>query len=179
MSFTVNTTVVSSDTVAYVTATYGLSSLTTQLIVLPAPLSSLTANPTSVQGGTTLRLPVTLAGVAGPYGNVIKFATSSAELQLPATETIPAGESSHTFSVPTTPVSSTSVVTITDTFWVYSQTTTLTLTPATLQDLTFNPSSVVGGQPAAGTVVLNGVAGASGDVIKLSSNSADATVPPL
>ncbi len=177
-TFPISTTSVSSDSVATITATFGYSTQTTTLTVLPAPLSSLTASPTSVQGGNNASITVTLAGVAGPYGNVIKFATSSAELQLPATETIPAGESSHTFSVPTTPVSSTSVVTITDTFWVYSQTTTLTLTPATLQDLTFNPSSVVGGQPAAGTVVLNGVAGASGDVIKLSSNSSKVTVPP-
>ncbi len=177
VSFTVNTTVVSSDTVAFFSATFGLSSLASQVIVLPAPLSSLTVNPTSILGGTNAMVTVTLAGVAGPYGNIIKFATTSPEVHLPATETIPSGMSSFTFSIPTSAVSSTSQITITDTFWVYSQTTTLTLTPALISGLTFSANPVIGGQTTTATVHLATVAGPTGDLIKITSNLGDAIVP--
>ncbi len=176
-TFTINTTAVSSDSVATFTATYGLSSTKAQLILLPAPLSSLSVSPTSLVGGTNASVTVTLANIAGPYGNVIKFASSSAEVAIPATKTVPAGTTSYTFSVPTSAVSSTSNVTITDTFWVYSQKVMLTLTPAPISSLSFTTNPVVGGQTTTAIVTLAGPAGPSGDVVKLSSNSAFATVP--
>jgi hypothetical protein len=176
-TFPITTTAVSSDSVATFTATYGLSSEKAQLILLPAPLSSITVSPTSLVGGTSTTVTVTLANIAGPYGNVIKFSTSSPEVTIPATETVPAGQTSYSFSAPTSAVSSSSVITITDTFFVYSQKTTLTLTPAPITSLSFNPTPVVGGQTTTGTVHLSGVAGPAGDVAKLSSNNADATVP--
>ncbi len=175
-TFPITTTAVSSDSVATFTATYGLTSEKAQLILLPAPLSSISVSPTSLVAGTNATVTVTLANIAGPYGNVIKFSTSSAEVTIPSTVTVPAGKSSYSFSAPTSAVSSASVITITDTFFVYSQKTTLTLTPAPLTSLSFNPNPVVGGQTTTATIQLNGKAGPGGDVVKLSSNSADATV---
>jgi len=58
-----------------------------------------------------------------------------------------------------------------------SQTATLTVNPATLLSVSVDPSTLSGGATSSGTVTLTGAAPAGGFAIKLSSNSASATVP--
>ncbi len=176
-TFNVQTSAVSSVSVMTLTATFGLSSQSCLVSVLAAPLSSVSIAPGSVVGGNNATGTLSLEAVAGPYGNVIKLASNSANAPVPATVTVPASNTSATFTIATKAVSSTNVVTVTATFWLYSQTTTFTVTPALISSLSFAPNPVVGGQTTTSTLHLSGAAGPTGDVVKLSSNSAYAAVP--
>ncbi len=177
VQFTVSTIAVSSDSVATIKATFGAIYQTATVTLLPSPVSTITFNPNSIVGGQNGSCTITLTGKAGPYGNVIKLAASTAELTVPPTVTVPAGTSSYTFNVPTVPVSSNSQTTVTSTFALDSHSTTLTLRPATLITLTLPTSPVVGGQTATGSVQLSSVAGQYGNVVKIKSSNGDATVP--
>jgi hypothetical protein len=163
--------------VATIKATFGTVYQTATVTLLPSPVKTISFASSSIVGGQNASCTITLTGKAGPYGNVIKLVSSTSELTVPATVTIPAGTSSYTFSVPTVAVSSSSQTTVTSTFALDSHSTTLTLRPATLTNLILPTSPVVGGQTATGAVQLSSVAGQYGNVVKIKSNNGDVTVP--
>ena len=142
-------------------------------------LSSLTLNPTSVNGGSASTGKVTLSGAAPSGGVVISLASSSTSAaSVPASVTVSAGNTIATFQVATRAVaSSTTVMISASEAGGTQQTASLTVTPAppagaVLTSLTLNPSSVTGGAPSTGTVTLSAPAPTGGAAVSLSSSNA-------
>jgi len=158
-----------------------------QTITLPVssvPLlpsaSSLALNPTSVTGGSqTSTATVTLSGPAPTAGAEVTLSSNNAAASVPPSVTVPAGSSSTTFKVNTSPVAVSTVTTIFASYDGVSPSASLSVTPPTVSSLTLNPSSVVGGVgTSTGTVTLSGPAPAGGAQVMLSSDNSAASVPP-
>jgi hypothetical protein len=90
---------------------------------------------------------------------------------VPASLVIPAGETSVTFHVATRSVSNPTRVTITATFGDTTRTAQMELqrVRATLSHLTLNPTSLIGGASARGTLFLTAPAPREGMVVQLES----------
>jgi len=192
--FPVATTAVSSQTAVTISASYGSGSQQSAVLtVTPATsaptLTSLTVNPTSVNGGNRSTGTVTLSSPAPAGGVVVSLSssnTSVATVPVPPSVNIPGGAASASFPVTTMTVSATTTSTITGSYAGVQQSAVLTITPQptsgpSLTSLTLNPASVTGSSSSIGTVALNGTApaGGAGVVVSLSSsNSAVAAVPP-
>jgi trimeric autotransporter adhesin len=148
--------------------------------VAPAALISLTLSPASVPGGVGPLGTVTLNGNARAGGAVVNLTSSkTAVATVPASVTIPAGQTSASFGLGTSGVTVDWTVTISAVYSGVTKTATLTVTRPVPATVTLNPTSVAGGSPSTGTVTLNGIAPSGGAVVSLTSgNTAVATVPP-
>ena len=143
---------------------------------LPA-LSSVTLNPTSVQGGTSSTGTLTLASPAPSAGATVPLSSSSASAIVPASVSVPSGATKATFTVTTTGVNAQFTSTITAGHGATAKTATLTILPPTLMGLTLNPTIVVGGTSATGTLTISGPAGPGGLPVSLSSSLSSGMVP--
>jgi len=149
-----------------------------------ATISSLSLNPTSVNGGNPSTGKVTLSGPAPSGGAVVSLSSSNTSTAtVSATLTVPAGATSATFVVNTLAATTSTPVTISASYAGMTQSASLTVTPQappgpTLTSLTLNPDSVTGGFPSTGSVELSAPAPSGGALVSLSSsNTAVATVP--
>jgi Beta-propeller repeat len=187
VNFTVNTQPVTTATTAVITAT-SVADGTARSVSLPVnpaqappPISSLTLNPASLQGGGFSMGTVTLTAAAPTGGAIVSMSSNSPAATVPSTVTVSGGATSQSFSISTQTVTTISSAVITATLGASSQQATLTITPAaavTLSALTLNPASVSGGGTSQGTVTLSGQAPSGGAVVTLSSGTTSvATVP--
>jgi hypothetical protein len=97
----------------------------------PPALSSLTLNPTSVVGGNASQGTVNLTAAAPTGGAAVGLLSSNTALAtVPASITIPAGSTSATFTVSTSPVAANSSVNITGNYASVNQSAVLALTSA-------------------------------------------------
>jgi len=178
-TFTITTTVPSSNVNALIAARIGSSALSATLTVNVPTLSSISVTPNPIVGGNTATGTVTLNGAAPSSGETVTLSSNNAAVTVPSSVTIASGASSATFSVTTIGVAAATPVTITGTLGTSTRTYSLTVNPAGYSTFTVTPSTVVGGSTTAvtGTVTLNGQAGPSGDVFTLKSNSTIAGVP--
>jgi len=176
-SFKITASVVTVATPVTITATAGTVTETATLSVNPLGLASVSAHPSSVDGGHAATGFVELNGPAGSGGVVVTLASSDPSTTVPASITIKAGHSSGTFQITTIPVSLQTPVTLTATSGAQSVTATFVVNPVTLDELELRPSRVVGGGTSTGTIRLSGPAPSGGIVINLASNSTVAAVP--
>jgi trimeric autotransporter adhesin len=179
-NFTVTTSAVSSDAAVTITGTY-LATKTAQLAVtaVPAELTFVSLNPTSVQGGTPSTGTVTLTRPAPSGGAVVTLSSSNTSAAtVPASVTVTAGATTATFTVTTNAVASIASVTISGIYRSVTKTASLTVNAAGLTSVSLSPTSVTGGASSTGTVTLTSPAPSGGAVVTLtSSNTAAATVP--
>src|SRR5713226_2498422 len=144
-------------------------------------LSSVAVNPASVTGGNPSTGTVTLSGPAPSGGAVVSLSSSDLSASVPADGvTVPAGATSATFTVTTSPVATSTSVTISASYGGGTQTATLTVSPQTLpvlSSLTLDPPNVTGGTPSTGTVTLDRPASSAGALVSLSSSNTAASVP--
>jgi uncharacterized protein DUF4082/Big-like domain-containing protein len=147
-------------------------------------LGSVSLNPASVTGGASSSGTVTLTGPAPTGGATVTLSSSNtAVAQVSAgSVTVPAGQTTTTFSVTTVAVTTSTPVTISGTYPTgTTRSATLTVTApvtVTASSVSLNPSSVTGGSSSTGTVTLSGAAPTGGAVVTLtSSNTSAATVP--
>ena len=147
-------------------------------------LSSLSMNPTSVTGGNPSTGTVTLSGAAPAGGVRVTLSSSNTTAaRVPSSVTVPAGATSATFAVSTSPVAASTAVTVSAIYGGMTKTASLNLMPApppppTLSSLTLNPSSLVGGlQFSTGTITLTRPAPTGGALVMLSSSNSAASVP--
>ena len=184
VNFTANTQPVTQTTGVVVTASSGGTTVSTTLfLVVSTAVSSVTLTPSTVTGGVSSTGRVTLQSAA-PTGNaVVSLASSNTVLAtVPFSVTVPAGQTSTTFTVNTAQVTAVSTVVISATYQNVTKSATLTLNPSgatgpTLSAVSVNPTSVVGGNSSTGTVTLTAAAPAGGAAVSLSDNSTAATVP--
>lgn len=179
-SFTLNTLVVPTFWTGTVTATYSGVTRAATLSVMPAlALQSMRLNREIVIGGETSLTgwPVLTAIPASPV--VVSLSDSSAFITVPATVTIPAGVRYKTFAVTHSAVPSVQVGTVTATYLGLSKVATVTLSPPpVLTALTITPTTIVGGNSAAGQVTLSLPAPTGGVYVGLSDNTAAIITPP-
>ncbi len=140
-------------------------------------IASLTLSSASIVGGGTLVGTLHLNKAAATGGETVSVVIEGPNATAPYAVTVPAGSSSASFVVSTTPVTVQSVVGITAAVGTSFRSASLQINPAVLTSLQLSPSSVAGGTGASGTVKLNGPAPTGGLRVTLSSSSPDATVP--
>jgi hypothetical protein len=143
----------------------------------PPRLRSLTHSPDSVIGGNSATGTVTLTTSAPSGGSVIQLSDNSTAVTVPANVTVPAGQTSATFAITTSAVTSDTSVGISATFAGETFNDAI-FVMTVLRTVDLNPSTVVGGTPSTGSVILGTPAPAGGAIVTLSSsNTTLVTVP--
>jgi hypothetical protein len=189
--FTINTQTVTSqfnlNVFAHVPAIQGNTGKSALLLITPGggPLSLkfLTVTPDALTGGSNATGTVTLSGAAPSGGAVVTLTKSFADgspgtvpITVPASVTVPAGQSTASFTIGTSSVTTTVTVTVHGAFNGSTALHHFVLFPL-LSALQFE-GTVPGGQPATGTVFLSSGAPSGGLVVSLSSlNTSRVTVP--
>ena len=175
-TFTISTVPVATNTSAIITGSVNGTNQTATLTITAATLTGISVSPNSVTGGTSSTGTVNLSGPAGTGGAKISIQSSNAAASVPGSVIVPAGSTSATFTITTTPVATASTATITGTLNGANQTATLTVNPPAIQNVVLNPTTVLGGSPSTGTVTLTGPAPSSGMTVLLQSNNGAAVV---
>jgi len=179
-----------SNTTVTITATLANSSVQGTLTETDGvAVKSISFRPSTVPGGTSTTATVTLVSAAPAGGNQVFVQPSQAiggdpdpPVQLPVTVTVPAGQTSLSFSIGTECRSANFTVPIFASSGGANVSANLTVNTSTtcgptVSNMTLNPTTVVGGNNSTGTVTLSAAAPSGGDVVSLSSNSAAASVP--
>jgi hypothetical protein len=151
----------------------------------PPEVFAIGVNPNAVTSGTPVRGTVGLAQPAPVGGATVFLSSSDAAAQVPASVTIPAGNSANSFTITTGSVINATSVSITASTSGSNTTKTawLNIGPDPNADvvlLSVSPSvsGTTGGNSIPATLFLNGNAPAGGAVVEMtSSNSAAAQVP--
>lgn len=120
----VNSTVVTS-----ITATYNGYAQSETLTLLPLVPTAVVLTPNTVVGGNAVLAKVVMNGVAGAGGRTFAVRSSSPSAQPPLTITVPAGQSSYEFAIPTSPVTQSVVTTIRVAATAGEKTATLRINP--------------------------------------------------
>jgi trimeric autotransporter adhesin len=189
--FAVGTSPVTKPTSATITGSSIEGSSATSLSLLPASggnlstISGLSIAPSPVPSGGSATGTVALASPAADGGVQVGLSSDNRAVSVPDSVTIPAGQSTETFSVSTSPASSPTTATITaSSANAVSATLAVSGAPSdtggtlgSISSLSISPSSVSGGQGATGTVTLASPAATGGVPVSLSSSNAAVTVP--
>jgi len=146
-------------------------------IAAPPSLTSVAVSPTSVVGGSPSTGTVTLNAAAATGGTTVTLTDNNAAASEATSLTVPAGATTATFPIATTPVGASVSVTVSGTLGTVTKTATLTVNPPALSTVSVSPTSVKGGTSSTGTVTLTGAAPAAGTVVTLTDNNAAASEP--
>ena len=183
-NFTITTPTVASTATTNISATYG-ATMYRALAVTPtgatSNLVSVVLLPPVVTSTNSATGIVTLGAAAPAGGAVVTLSSSNTgAATVPATVTIPATQTSTTFTVNTSSVASDTNVTISGTYGATIN-TVLTLKPTSfpaLISLAISPTVVPGGISTTGTATLTAPAPFGGCVINLSSTLPLVASPP-
>jgi len=176
-TFSVATTDVDSQVVAFVSATLGTSTQKAALTINPVSLTSVGLSPATTVGGYPVAGTVTLSGPAPKGGVKVQLESSDSTVGVPSSVTVQEGQSSATFAVSSKRLAAPLTVTITATLGFVSTTASVVLSPMGPASISLDPASVKATGKATGTITLTGPAPAGGLVIDLSSNNRAANVP--
>jgi len=168
--------VVSNQTALLTAALNGGSQTFTLTANAPAQLTSVSCAPATLGSNASSTCTVTLNQVATSAA-VVSLASNNGVLSVPASVSVPVGQSSATFAAASGTVSSSQSATVTATLNGQSQSAVISLAPAVqLSSLTCSPSTVSGPGISACTITLTSAA-ASAITIALLSNNTSVTVP--
>lgn len=146
---------------------------TTQVLLCPDKLA---ISPNLVAGGLKATGTVTLTGPAPDGGSVVSLSSQS-PATVPPTVTVPAGETSATFIVGTSPVSAKTSANVSATLSGVSKQALITIRPVGVKSLGLSPSKITGGNNLVGVVTLEAPAGPGDVVVALSSTNASVANP--
>jgi hypothetical protein len=170
-------TTASSATSATITATYsGVSqtaALTITVVTVPA-LQSLFLSTSVSSGGLPVQGTITLTAPAPAGGLSVSLASTSTLAKVPATVTVPLGNTGQTFQIETADSLTTATVTITASYSGVARSAAFTIGQLAVSVLL---GSVPGGLSVIGTVTLPMPAPDGGALIALTSTTPDAIVP--
>jgi hypothetical protein len=178
--YAVGTTAPAVPTTVAVTAAYEGLTAAGYVRVTPSVVpTNLHFEPSKFAGGSTSTGTVELNSPAPAGGAVVTLGTSDTSvITLPATVTVSANETSATFELSSSAVTSTKIVTVVATASGVGQTELLTVLPTSLQSLSLIPSSIGAGNTSTGQVTMSNPAPTGGALVSLSSDdTAVATVP--
>jgi hypothetical protein len=159
-----------------VTATYNGISREARTTVVPAYLRELFV-PENIAGGASATGVVRLAGTAGPGPATVGLSSDNAVLTVDPSVAVPEGHAAASFTVHTTAVDSTVVVTVSATLNDATKTRQVNVNPAGLLRLALQAEHIVGGHNEMAYVALSGNAGAGGVSVSLGSNNPVVEVP--
>jgi hypothetical protein len=142
-------------------------------------LSSLRLSTPNVPGCQSLTGTVTLGAPAPDGGVVVTLSDNIAATSMPASVTIPAGATSKTFTITTTPVTTTQNGSVTASLGAVTKSVALRVRPIGVQTLALSPNPVVGPNPVTGTVTLECPAPAGGITVALSSSNPAVAAPTV
>jgi uncharacterized repeat protein (TIGR03803 family) len=186
---TANNLFVLSNTLVTTTATLGNSTTQgTVTVTTGIAVTSISLNPRTVTAGNSTTATVTIASPAPSGGNEVLISTNNNNtaavetMKLPITVTVPAGQTSVSFSLGTNCETFSVVAPIYGQSGGATISTNLTVNAAsscgtTVSSVTLNPTSVTGGSSSTGTVTISPAAPSGGSVVALNSNSSSASVP--
>lgn len=166
-SVSIKTLAVSSNRTVTVTAGSAGVTRSLTLTLTPAVLYSMSV-PKSLAGGATGSGTVTLAGTAPSSGLVVALDAGGGVATVPASVTVPAGKTSATFAISTSPVSTASSTTISATYKGVTKTGIVSVVLPTVLSVSVSPSSVGPGVTATATVKLTGPALSGGSRVTIS-----------
>lgn len=172
-TYSATTSAVVQNTVVTITASRGPVSLSRNVTVLPTTLS-VTVDPFLVVAGTTAQGTVRLGAVAPAGGIVVALSSNTTGVNVPASVTVPAGQSTATFTVSTAPRTTDVVATIRATAGSLSAQTTLNVLaeyPYDIIGVQFDQASVMGGMNVTCTVTIDAPAPTAGLVIQVESSN--------
>jgi hypothetical protein len=177
-NFPITSSSVTATTNVRLSATYGGATVNADLTLFTL-LGQLLFNGT-IPGGSPAAGTVTLNGAApGGGGTIVALSSGNASLvTVPASVTIPAGQTSATFTANTSPVSQFTFVGVTASHGGVTLNGGLFLSVSqAVASVTLNPSTVTGGASSSATVTLASPASGNAFVTLASSNTLVATVP--
>jgi hypothetical protein len=188
-SFTVATSEVSGSTASTISASFGSSTQSASITVKPANpppasavLTSYTVNPSRVTAGESATGTVTLESAAPSGGVPVELSSQiPTSASVPASVMVPAGATSASFTITTSPSSRTTTVSLSASlngvFRFASITVDEAPASAAIAAVSLNPTTVVGGTSSTGTVTLTAASPSGGTVVSLSDNSTSASTP--
>lgn len=176
-TISVPTVAVSSTVTSVLSAIANGYTKTSTMSVTPSLPGLISFAPSSVVGGTNGSGRVTLTGVAGPGGTVVSLVSSSPKVVVPATVTVAAGTSFVTFVAVTSTVPVNISATVRATALAVTVTGTLTVQAPKPTVLVYNPTSIVGGKTATGTITLSGKSPVGGTEVTLNADNGILTIP--
>ena len=158
---------------------YALATDWSLIKAAPAALTSVTVNPSTVAGGGTALVTVTLSGAAPSGGATVALSGGSTAFPLPASIVVPAGQFTAGVSVASTAVTASTSLVVTASYSGTSKTASVTVAPVVLPTLTSVSvtQAAAGGGSAIVTVSLSAAAPAGGASVSLSSSSTAFPVP--
>ena len=177
-SFPIATSSVTATTNVRITAAFNGSTFAADMTLFPL-LSYVMFNG-NAPGGTPATGTVGLGAPAPSGGLVVTLSSGNTSLvTVPASVTVPAGQTTVNFTANTQPVTQTTGVVVTASSGGTTVSTTLFLVVSTaVSSVTLTPSTVTGGVSSTGTVTLQSAAPTGNAVVSLaSSNTVLATVP--
>jgi hypothetical protein len=169
-TFSVASTPVSAETQVEIKCVLGDQVATTTINLRPISPKSVTFSPSSVRGGLGSQMTVTLDATAPSTGITLDVYATNSVVSVPATVTIPAGQTAVTVPVTTQQVLNNVRVPVVVTNGNTMATGVLTVTGAEVVSVTLLPSSILGGKPSVGTVTISSAAPAGGYVVQLASS---------
>ena len=178
-TFILKTTPVPLNNAVGIIASTGDAYAMTTLSVQAPTVASLTLNPSTVLGGASSQATITLSSPAPIGGLVLSLASSTASVTVPATATVPAGQTTVHFTVTTSLVSTQVTANISASLNGTTTTAALTVNPLKLAKLSFSTSSVIGGSTTivTGTVTIPTALAVATPVTLASSLVSVASVP--
>ena len=178
-TFAITTTPVPADVNVTISATgFGTTLTATLAVVRPVP-ALLSFSPAAIPGGGSGVGTVFLSGISPAGDTVVTLQSTDSAVTVPATVTVPAGQTQVSFAVSTTKVPVDRVVAVHATAGGASTTANVTVTaiPGDITTVVLNPSTVAGGQSSTATISASLPAPSGGITVTLTSTSASATVP--
>lgn len=142
-------------------------------------LSTLALTPSTLAGGKASSARVTLTGIAPGGDGVVRLSSSRPDVAaVPTTVGVPFPNTTRAFNIIPKPVAQPTVVEITATYGLVTQTQTLTVVPPVLEQLYLTPTTIIGGcGTSAGKIVLTGNAPDGGAVVPISNTNAKVSAP--
>jgi len=171
---TVTTATATNLTVSYLGATEGFG-----LTVNPPPiaLTGISVTPGAIFSGQTASGAVTISQPAGAGGVTVALSSSSPAALVPASVTVLPGATTAAFTATAGTVAAITPLVITGAYAGVNATANLTINPIVPTGVSVNPSAILSGQTASGTVTISAPATGGGMAIALSSSNAAASVP--
>ncbi len=170
-SFAIQTSPVTTATAVTITAGHSAMTAQWQIMLMPAAApTSFFVRPMSTTSGSQ---GIVNAAQGVGFDQILQVTSSNPALAaVPKFVTVFAGSGVGFFNIVTTPVTVQTIVTISVSGGGVTRSAPLTLYPAlpALTAITVNPTSVVGGDPAAGSVRLASAAPVGGVAVNLGSN---------
>jgi hypothetical protein len=129
VSFPVTTVPVAADTNVSITATTGATSKVGTARVLAPVVTAFLLSNSMIQGGKTLSGRVNISGTAPAGGVVVTLSSSDVSVAPPVTVIVPEGTKTVGFSIPTSVVTTSTVVTLTAKTGATTKTVVVTINP--------------------------------------------------